>query len=105
MTLGTSTSNGMCSHLLNHLVDFLLPREQNCSHEDALKEFVSDALIDSSDAFVPYNREYTIERGLILGMTGLEPTLHNTEGRGEKSHYRSPRTLLTYTGMSTRSQL
>jgi hypothetical protein len=76
------------AYLFNHLINFLLPHEQNRGRENTLEEFISDTFVDSSDTLVLYDREETIERGLVLGVTGLEPALHDTKNHGENSSTR-----------------
>ena len=71
------------AYLFNHLVNFLLPYEQNRSSKNALEEFVSDTFVDTSNTLVLYDRENTLERGLILGMASLKPALYNTKSHGE----------------------
>ena len=70
------------AYLFNHLVNFFLPHEQNRGSKNALEEFFPDTFVDTSDTLVLYDREDTLERGLVLGVTGLKPTLHNTKSRG-----------------------
>lgn len=86
-------------------MDFLLPHEQNRGRENTLEEFVSDALIDSSDTLVLHDRENTVERGLVFGVTGLKPALYNTKSRGENSPNRAKKVQLTYTDTLTQLQL
>lgn len=93
------------AYLFNHLVDFLLPHEQNRGRENTLEEFVSDTFIDSFDTLVFYDRENTVERRLVFGVTSLKPALHNTKSYGENSPTRAGKARLTYTGTLTQLQL
>ena len=109
-----TTSHGHCTsrcsvernaYLLNHLINLLLPHEQNCGRKNALEEFISDTFVDSSNALVLYDRENTIECRLIPGVTGLEPALYNTENYDESSYTQARSTWPTYTDRSTQLQL
>lgn len=74
------------SYLLDHLINFLLPHEQQSGGKNTLEEFFSYTLIDPSDSLVFYDREHAIECGLILDVTCLEPALYNTKIHGEDSY-------------------
>ena len=93
------------AHLFNHFMNFLLPYEQNRSRKNTLKEFFADTFVDSSDTLVLYDREDTIERRLVLGVTGLKPTLHNTKSDDKNSPTRAKKARLTCTGKLTQLQL
>ena len=74
------------AYLLNHLINLLLPHKQDRGRKNALEEFIPDTLIDPSNTLVLYDGENTIQRGLVLGVTGLKPTFYNTGIRGENSY-------------------
>lgn len=86
-------------------MNFLLPYEQNRSCENTLEEFASDTFVGSSDTLVLYDREDTIERGLVFGMTSLKPALHNAKSRGKNSSTRARKVQHTCTGTLTQLQL
>ena len=67
------------TYLLDHLINLLLPHEEDCGSKNALEEFISDAFVDSTNPLVLYYREHTIQCGLVLGVTGLEPALYNAK--------------------------
>ena len=74
------------AYLLNHLINLLLPHKQDRGRKNALEEFIPDTLIDPSNTLVLYDGENTIQRGLVLGVTGLKPALYNTGIHGENSY-------------------
>jgi len=59
------------AHLLDHFINLLLPHKEDCGRKDALEEFIPDTFVDSANTLVLYDREHTIQRRLVLGVTGL----------------------------------
>ena len=72
--------NAVRTHLLRHLVDALLAREEDRRGEHALCELAADALVQALDSLFLEDREDAVERGLVpLGvcLAGLETVLHD----------------------------
>lgn len=70
---------------LSHLINPLLTRKENRSSEDALNQFGSDALVQSSDALLANNRPQTRPSRCILSASGLKSGLDDNVGVGERS--------------------